>query len=338
MFIDDSACNLASINLMKFRREDGTLRRRAVPGRRAGSSSRRRRSWSTTRATRPTGSRPTATSSARSGLGYANLGSLIMASGLPYDSDEGRALAGGDHGDHARPGVPDQRRARRRTSGPFDGFALNREPMLRVMEMHRDAVESIDASAPADLLDEARAVWAECLEIGPQARLPQQPGDRAGPDRHDRLHDGLRHDRDRARHRAGEVQEPRRRRDAQDRQPDRADGAAQARLRRAGDPRHPRLHRRPRHDRGGAGPEGRAPAGLRLRVRPAAGGPEHPLPGPPADDGGGPAVPLGGDLQDRATCRTRRPSPTSARPTSKAGGSASRPWRSTATAPRGASR
>src|SRR6185437_11319429 len=47
-----------------------------------------------------------------------------------------------------------------------DGFAVNREPMLRVMEMHRDAVESIDASAPADLIDAARAVWKECLESG----------------------------------------------------------------------------------------------------------------------------------------------------------------------------
>ncbi|MEJ7638797.1 MAG: hypothetical protein WKF75_12690 [Singulisphaera sp.] len=49
---------------------------------------------------------------------------------------------------------------------PFDGFALNREPMLRVMEMHRDAVESIDPETPADLLAEARVVWDECLEAG----------------------------------------------------------------------------------------------------------------------------------------------------------------------------
>ena len=67
MFIDDSACNLASINLMKFRREDGEFRRRAVPGGLRGSSSRRRRSWSTTPATRPTGSPRTATSSGRWG-------------------------------------------------------------------------------------------------------------------------------------------------------------------------------------------------------------------------------------------------------------------------------
>src|SRR5262249_6842254 len=50
--------------------------------------------------------------------------------------------------------------------GPFDGFALNREPMLRVMEMHRDAVEAIDRTVPADLLAEARRVWDDCLEMG----------------------------------------------------------------------------------------------------------------------------------------------------------------------------
>ena len=80
MFIDDSACNLASINLMKFRREDGTFdveRFRAA----CGSSSRRRRSWSTTRATRPTGSRPNSHKFRPLGLGYANLGSLLMAVG-----------------------------------------------------------------------------------------------------------------------------------------------------------------------------------------------------------------------------------------------------------------
>ena len=54
----------------------------------------------------------------------------------------------------------------RRTSGAFDGFAVNREPMLRVMEMHRDAALAIDASAPADLLAQARAVWSECLDMG----------------------------------------------------------------------------------------------------------------------------------------------------------------------------
>jgi ribonucleoside-diphosphate reductase alpha chain len=164
MFIDDSACNLASINLMKFRREDGSFdaqRFRAAcrvfitaqeilvdhasyPTERIAMNSHKFRPL---------------------GLGYANLGSLIMASGLPYDSDQGRALAGAItaimHGQayltSAEHGA---------CLGPFDGFALNREPMLRVIEMHRDAVEAIDRSAFPELLSEARTVWDECLDMG----------------------------------------------------------------------------------------------------------------------------------------------------------------------------
>ena len=99
------------------------------------------------------------------GLGFANLGSLLMGSGLPYDSDAGRSLAAAitaimhgqcyltsaEHAAHV---------------GPFDGFALNREPMLKVMEMHRAAALAIDSSAPADLRAAAGEVWAECLDHG----------------------------------------------------------------------------------------------------------------------------------------------------------------------------
>ena len=164
MFIDDSACNLSSINLMKFRRGDGTF---DAKGFRAAC-----RIFITAQeilvdhASYPT-DRITANSHKFRplGLGYANIGSLIMASGLPYDSAEGRALAGAitaimhgqaylssaEHAGHI---------------GPFDGFALNREPMLHVMEMHRDAVDSIGPEAPADLVAEARTVWNECLDAG----------------------------------------------------------------------------------------------------------------------------------------------------------------------------
>ena len=164
MFIDDSACNLSSINLMKFRREDGTF---DAKGFRAAC-----RIFITAQeilvdhASYPT-DRITANSHKFRplGLGYANIGSLIMASGLPYDSAEGRALAGAitaimhgqaylssaEHAGHI---------------GPFDGFPLNREPMLHVMEMHRDAIESIGPEAPAELVAEARAVWNECLDAG----------------------------------------------------------------------------------------------------------------------------------------------------------------------------
>ncbi|MHC5539051.1 vitamin B12-dependent ribonucleotide reductase, partial [Singulisphaera rosea] len=142
MFIDDSACNLSSINLMKFRREDGSFDAKSF---RAAC-----RIFITAQEILVDhSSYPTDRIAGNShkfrplGLGFANLGSLIMSSGLPYDSAEGRALAGAitaimhgqaylssaEHAGHL---------------GPFDGFALNREPMLRVMEMHRDSVESID--------------------------------------------------------------------------------------------------------------------------------------------------------------------------------------------------
>ena len=164
MFIDDSACNLSSLNLMKFRRDDGTFDAQKF---RAAC-----RIFITAQEILVDhGSYPTDKIAANShkfrplGLGYANLGSLIMASGKPYDSDSGRALAGAitaimhgqaylssaEHAGHL---------------GPFEGFALNREPMLRVMEMHRDSVEGIDPSCPADLLAEARDVWDACLDAG----------------------------------------------------------------------------------------------------------------------------------------------------------------------------
>ncbi|MBV8232827.1 MAG: adenosylcobalamin-dependent ribonucleoside-diphosphate reductase, partial [Planctomycetaceae bacterium] len=166
MFIDDSACNLASLNLMKFRREDGTF---DAQGFRAAC-----RIFITAQEILVDhASYPTDRIAANShkfrplGLGYANLGCLIMASGDPYDSNQGRALAGvitaimhgqayltsAEHAAHL---------------GPFEGFALNREPMLRVMEHHRDAVEGIDASCPPELLAEAHEVWDDCLDWGRQ--------------------------------------------------------------------------------------------------------------------------------------------------------------------------
>ncbi|WZO95811.1 vitamin B12-dependent ribonucleotide reductase [Isosphaeraceae bacterium EP7] len=164
MFIDDSACNLSSINLMKFRREDGSFD--ATAFRAACRIFITAQEILVDHASYPTDRIASNSHKFRPlGLGYANLGSLIMASGKPYDSPEGRALAGcitalmhgqayltsSEHAAHL---------------GPFDGFAVNREPMLRVMEMHRDSLESIDRSAVPELLAEARIVWDECVESG----------------------------------------------------------------------------------------------------------------------------------------------------------------------------
>src|SRR4051794_37258983 len=164
MFLDDSACNLASINLMKFRRDDGTF---DVERFRAAC-----RVFITAQEILVDhGSYPTERIALNShkfrplGLGYATLGSLIMAAGRPYDSDEGRALAGAITAImHGQAYLTSSEHAAH--LGPFEGFALNREPMLRVMEMHRDAVEAIDPSAAPELVQEARDVWDACLESG----------------------------------------------------------------------------------------------------------------------------------------------------------------------------
>jgi ribonucleoside-diphosphate reductase alpha chain len=164
MFIDDSACNLASINLMKFRRDDGGF---DTEGFRAAC-----RIFITAQEILVDhGSYPTERIALNShrfrplGLGYANLGSLIMSAGKPYDSGEGRAVAGAItaimHGEAYRTSAEHAAHL-----GTFEGFPVNREPMLRVMEMHRGAVEAIDPSCPAELREEARRVWDECLEMG----------------------------------------------------------------------------------------------------------------------------------------------------------------------------
>jgi len=166
MFLDDTACNLASINLMKFRKPDGhfDVERFAAACRVffvAQEILVDHASYPTPRIARNSHLyRPL-------GLGYSNLGSLLMADGLAYDSDAGRGLCGALtavlHG------------AANRTSaelaaavGPFEGFAANREPMLSVMQMHRDAVETIDPSCPKYLHDAARKIWDDVLAGGRQ--------------------------------------------------------------------------------------------------------------------------------------------------------------------------
>ncbi len=164
MFLDDTACNLASINLMKFRRPDGSFDvERFVAACRIFFVAQEilvdHASYPTPRIARNSHLfRPL-------GLGYSNLGSLLMADGLAYDSDAGRGLCGALtailHG------------AANRTSaelaaavGPFEGFAANREPMLGVMQMHRTSVEKIDPACPRYLHEAAQRIWDEVLDHG----------------------------------------------------------------------------------------------------------------------------------------------------------------------------
>ncbi|HPU05982.1 MAG TPA: vitamin B12-dependent ribonucleotide reductase [Thermogutta sp.] len=163
MFLDDSACNLASVNLMKFRREDGTFdAERFIAACRIVFIAQEilvdHASYPTPKIAKNSHLfRPI-------GLGYTNLGSLIMASGLPYDSDAARGLCGVVtallHGAACRTSTE-----LAAAVGPFAEFELNREPMLRVMEMHWEKVEQLE-HAPEYLKKVARQIWDEVLTQG----------------------------------------------------------------------------------------------------------------------------------------------------------------------------
>ena len=164
MFLDDTACNLASINLMKFRQEDGTFdadRFRAAC----------RLYFIAQEILVDHASYPTVDIARNShafrplGLGYSNLGSLLMASGLAYDSEAGRGVCGAMTALlHGAANLTSAELAE--AVGPFDGFELNREPMLRVMEMHRDATSEIKPECPEYLRDASRQVWDEVVAAG----------------------------------------------------------------------------------------------------------------------------------------------------------------------------
>jgi ribonucleoside-diphosphate reductase alpha chain len=167
MSIDDSACNLASLNLMKFRNEDGTfdvddfvhavdivfLAQEILVG---------FSSYPTEQITE------NARAFRQLGLGYANLGALLMAEGLPYDSDEGRAMAG------AITALMTGRGYRKSAEvsaavGPYDGYAENREPHNEVMRMHQaEAYEIDDELVEEGLLHAARESWDEAVALGEQ--------------------------------------------------------------------------------------------------------------------------------------------------------------------------
>jgi ribonucleoside-diphosphate reductase alpha chain len=166
MSIDDSACNLASLNLMKFRREDGELDVEAFEHAvdtiffaqeiLVGYSS-----YPTPQIER------NAKAYRQLGLGYANLGALLMSRGLPYDSDEGRAYA-------AAVTALMTGRAYRKSAeiaarmGTFAGYAPNAAAMLGVIAKHRAAVGNIEhaESVPDDLLSGARRSWDDALDLG----------------------------------------------------------------------------------------------------------------------------------------------------------------------------
>jgi ribonucleoside-diphosphate reductase alpha chain len=164
MFLDNTACNLASINLMKFRAADGTF---DVERFKAAC----RIYFIAQEILVDHASYPTAEIAKNShmfrplGLGYSNLGSLIMSEGHAYDSEAAYGICGSITALlHGSANLASAEMAA--VVGPFEGFHQNREPMLRVMQMHRDAVEQINPAGPDYLKDAARGLWDEVLTLG----------------------------------------------------------------------------------------------------------------------------------------------------------------------------
>ena len=166
MHVDDSACNLASLNLMKFRREDGSfdvadfehsvdvvfLAQEILVG----------------FSSYPT---PEITANANAfrqlGLGYANLGALLMSDGLPYDSLEGRNVAAAITALMTGRAYRQSALIAAGATGPYDEYEKNREPHNGVMRMHRDASYDVDATGiKGELLPAAQRAWDEAVELG----------------------------------------------------------------------------------------------------------------------------------------------------------------------------
>ncbi len=165
MHLDNSACNLASINLLKYLNEDGSFDIDAFKHTveliftaqeiLIGYSE-----YPTEKITK------NAKAYRELGIGYANLGAMLMAMGLPYDSDEGRAIAAAVTALMTGHSYATSARMANRV-GPFAGFHKDRDGMLNVLRMHRAEVSKIDAGLVAEeLLSAAASAWDEAVELG----------------------------------------------------------------------------------------------------------------------------------------------------------------------------
>jgi ribonucleoside-diphosphate reductase alpha chain len=165
MHLDNSACNLASINLLKYLDGEGNF---DIEGyRHTVEVVFTAQEILVGNADYPTEKIAETTRRFRQlGLGYANLGALLMAQGLPYDSDGGRAWAAALTALMTGHAYATSARTAGRM-GPFAGFDENAEPMLNVLRMHRDAVTKIDEElVPPELLSAAQRAWDEAVEVG----------------------------------------------------------------------------------------------------------------------------------------------------------------------------
>ncbi|MEA2676083.1 MAG: ribonucleoside-diphosphate reductase alpha chain [Chloroflexota bacterium] len=169
MFLNDTACNLASLNLMKFVKEDGEVDIEAYKY--AARLTITAQEILVDNAGYPTPQIELNSHLFRPlGLGYANLGALLMSRGLAYDSDEGRATAAALTAIMTGSAYAQSAVIARDHGGAFKEYSKNEEPFLRVIAKHRDAAYAIPAGdgAPSDLIDAARSSWDAALELGTQ--------------------------------------------------------------------------------------------------------------------------------------------------------------------------
>jgi ribonucleoside-diphosphate reductase alpha chain len=165
MFLDNSACNLASLNLMRFRNQDGVFDvntfRHAIDVTISAMEI-----W-VDNASYPTPQiRDNSIKYRPLGLGFANLGATLMARGLAYDSEEGRSYAAAITALMCGEAYTQSARIAART-GAFEGYENNREPFMTVMRKHQSHILNIkEEQVPEDLLKAARMSWAEVIELG----------------------------------------------------------------------------------------------------------------------------------------------------------------------------
>jgi ribonucleoside-diphosphate reductase alpha chain len=165
MFLDDTACNLASLNLMKYLNPNGSFDVEAF--RHAVDITITAQEILVDNASYPTPKIADNSHKFRPlGLGYANLGALLMSMALPYDSDGGRDMAGAVTALMCGEAYAQSARVAERL-GPFPGYAANREPMLDVIRMHRDSLRPIKPeNVQPSLLGAAQTAWDNALALG----------------------------------------------------------------------------------------------------------------------------------------------------------------------------
>ena len=172
MFLDDSACNLSSLNLMQFltETESGECDLDVESFRAAVRTLITAQEVIVDNASYPTPSIEKNSHDYRPlGLGYANLGALLMSRGVPYDSDEGRDYAAAITALMTGDAYAQSARIARDQGGPFAGYADNRDPFLRVMRKHRAALKDVDASrVPRALYAAATDAWNDAVDLGEQ--------------------------------------------------------------------------------------------------------------------------------------------------------------------------